>query len=112
MTIASLICFGLAALCGITLLVFVFYTHKTPKAITLLHGAFAISGLILLAIATVYHQEVKFYPVVSIFIIVALVGLYMFARDMKKPSTPKHLVIIHATITMFGFLILVYVVFL
>ncbi len=106
MIIASIVCFALAAIFGIVLLTYVLSNKETPKAIAFIHGGFAASGLILLIIYALQHQN-KTIWFAGLFVIVALVGFYMFFKDMMGNAVPKTVALIHGLVAATGLIALI-----
>ncbi|WP_442499363.1 hypothetical protein [Methylobacter sp. sgz302048] len=105
MIIAAIVLFSLAALLGIFLLTFVLRGKETPKAVTFIHGPIAFTGLVLLI---VYAFQYSPAPIASLilFIIAALGGFVLIARDLTTSSMPKWLALLHGLIAVAGFVLL------
>lgn len=110
MIIAAIVLFLLAALLGIFLLTFVLRGKETPKAITFTHGPIAFTGLVLLII---YAFQYNPAPIASLilFIIAALGGFVLIARDLTSNAVPKWLALLHGLIAVAGFVLLLKFVF-
>jgi hypothetical protein len=108
MIIASIICFCLAAILGITLLVLILARKKIPSALAFFHGLFAASGLVLLIIYTAYYMENRLYAVTALFIVVALVGFYMLSRHLKNLYLSKSLAVLHGVVAVIALISLIY----
>lgn len=102
---AAIAIFALAALVGAYLLSLVLREQKTPKIVTLLHGTFAVTGLILLV---VYYTRNEVGPLASIivFATAALGGLVLFYTDITGKPIPKWLAVGHGVIALTGFALL------
>lgn len=79
--------------------------QKTPKVVALLHGAFAVTGLVLLV---VYYTRNDVRPLTSIivFAVAALGGLVLFYTDITGKPIPKWLAVGHGLIALTGFALL------
>ncbi|MGE0528694.1 MAG: hypothetical protein AB7G93_23245 [Bdellovibrionales bacterium] len=93
----AIACFLVAALLGIYLLSFVLRGKETRKGIALLHAPFAAGGLIFLAIHILANDETRLYPALGLFVVTALGGFYMFAKDITGHRVPKWLALVHGT---------------
>ena len=103
--------FALAAVVGVIILKNWLTSSETSRTTVYLHGIFAAVALILLIVYAL--QTPSHYPKVSIilFIVGALIGFYMFAKDLQKKMSPTWLAIIHALFGVAGFLLLLFFVF-
>ena len=106
MLIISVILFALAAVFGLMNLIAVLGNKQTSKPIVFTHGVLAASALVLLIIFTINSAGSS--PVVSLvlFIIVALVGFFLFTRDLSKKSVPKSVALIHGVVAVISFILL------
>lgn len=105
MVITAVILIGLAIILGAYLLSFVLQGKIPPKGIALAHGAAAATGLIILliyALTTSHHH--KHWDSVIIFSIAAVVGIYLFSRDLRHQNVPKWLAILHGGVGAGGFI--------
>ena len=107
----TIVLFALAAVVGIIILKNWLTSADTSRSVIYLHGIFAAVALILLIVFALQHPGN--YPKASIilFVIGALGGLYMFARDLKQKMSPIWLAVVHALFGVAGFLILLCFVF-
>lgn len=105
MIIAAIVLFSLAALLGIFLLTFVLRGKATPKAVTFTHGPLAAAGLVLLIIYAFQHSLAPFESLI-LFIIAAIGGFVLIARDLTSSSVPKWLALLHGLIAVAGFILL------
>ncbi|MDT0646456.1 hypothetical protein RM545_07130 [Zunongwangia sp. F260] len=104
MVVAAVISFTLAVLLGAYLLIYVLQKKHPPKAIVFAHGTFAVLGiLILLIYALTTKSHHKHWDSFTIFSIAAVVGLYLFFRDIRHKNVPKWVAVVHAGIALFGF---------
>jgi hypothetical protein len=101
----SVIIFAVAAIFGLLNLIAVLGNKQTSKPIVYTHGILA-AALILLIIFTINSTAGS--PVVSLvlFIIVALVGFFLFARDISKRTVPKAVALTHGIVAVISFIIL------
>jgi len=100
--------FAVAAVFGITLLIPVLQ-GKTPKrAFVLIHGGIAAVALVMLLLQ--YTREGSTVPPISfiLFVVAALGGFVLFARDLQKRELPKGLALVHAAAAVVAFLILLF----
>ena len=105
MVIAAVISFTLAVLLGAYLLIYVLQNKHPPKAIVFAHGTFAVLGILLILIfALTTEKHHKHWDSFTIFSIAAIVGVYMFSRDIRHKNVPKWVAIVHGSIGLFGFI--------
>ncbi|MEO8399828.1 MAG: hypothetical protein ABI550_08460 [Ignavibacteriaceae bacterium] len=105
MLTTSIILFAITAVLGIIIISKLLTNKETPKPVVFLHGAVAATALILLIIYAVNSDN---SPIVSIvlFVIAALGGFILLARDLSKKPGPKGLALIHAGAAVVAFVIL------
>ena len=103
---AALGCFSLAAILGIILLIYILTDKKPPLPIALLHGGFALSGLILLTIHAIEYMNMA-WIFVGFFLLVALFGIYLFMQKHSRKSELKALALGHGAVAILGLIILV-----
>jgi hypothetical protein len=96
--------FALAAILGMTLLYYVLSNKETPKGMAITHGVFAATGIVLL----IYYITDNPGPIESLvlFVIAALGGAILFARDISGKKVPKWLAILHGLLAVSGFVFL------
>lgn len=111
MLITTVILFALAAVLGLILFNKVFKDEKTPKAVVYSHGAAAVTALILLIIAYVNQGDSMLMISLLIFIVAALGGFVLFAKDLAQKPIPKWLAIVHALAAVTAFVLLLVAVF-
>lgn len=106
LNILALISFAIAALIGI-ILVSMYAKGKLTVGGALLHGLFAVIGVILLIVAVVKAQTAPIgsYSLI-LFIIAALGGLVLISMHLTKGMLSKPLIGVHAIIAVIGFLMM------
>ena len=100
--------FALAAVLGLLILI-KWLTHKTTsKGVIYSHGIFAAAALVILVAFALQHPDN--FPKISLvlFTLSALVGFYMFFRDLKGKMSPVTLAVTHGIVAVIGFLALVF----
>jgi hypothetical protein len=103
--------FAIAALIGVYLISFVLQKKETPKAVAITHGLLAATALVLVIIHTV-NTGADLIQVIVLFVITALGGIVLFARDIMGKSLPKGLAIVHGLLAVTSFIfLLVYAFF-
>ena len=110
MLTVALLSFVLAALLGVTLLIFVLKNKARPIRLIHAHGLFAALGLILLIIYGIKYMDQRILIACVVFVIVAIVGFFMGQRDTKGLKVPKWLAIVHGSIGALTFLYVIAVV--
>ena len=111
MLYASIAFFALAAVAGLTILVSWLNKKNAPRMVVYTHGLLAATALVLLAVFS-FNQPDNFpkYSLI-LFVIAALGGFYMFARDMRGKSSPMGLAGLHALLAIAGFVMLLFFAF-
>lgn len=86
--------FVLAALLGITLLLFILFNKETPKALAFLHGPLAVIAFFLLILYAILYKPT---PIISIvlFALAAMGGVILIYKDLTGKPIPKPLAIGH-----------------
>jgi len=107
MLVVSIIIFAIAAIFGLLNLIAILSSKQTSKPVVYIHGLLAAIALIFLIIFTVNSAGSS--PILSLvlFIIVAIVGFILFARDLSKKPGPKAVALIHGIIAVISFIILI-----
>lgn len=96
MLTVSLVLFGLAAVLGLVLAAALFRKKETSKPVALAHGAVAAAGLVVLVLHAVRHPHQSLTLAISLFVLAALGGGWLFANDLRKKPGPLFLVGLHA----------------
>ena len=104
--IAAIVCFGIAILFGLMMLMHVLTRKRIPRALAFTHGPFALAGIILLSLYSVSHDYI-FLTVIVLFILAALGGLTMFYKDITGKTFPPAFVLGHGALAFTAFIILV-----
>lgn len=111
MLISTVILFALAAVLGLVLITKVLKGEETPKPVVYLHGAAAAVALVLLIIAYTRQGDTLLMTSVLIFVVAALGGFVLFAKDISNKTIPKWLAVVHALAAVTGFVLLLIAVF-
>ena len=100
--------FAVAAVFGLTLLVPVLQGKTPTRPFVFIHGAIAAIALVMLILE--FMKETSGVPQISVilFVVAALGGFILFARDMQKKPIPKGLALVHAAAAVIAFLILLF----
>jgi hypothetical protein len=103
MIYASIAVFALAAVFGLTILIKWLQHKDASKTVVYSHGIFAAVALVLLVIYSL--QNADKYPSVALwlFVVSAVIGFYMFFRDLMKKFSPMSVAFIHAILAVGGF---------
>jgi len=106
--ITIILLFAVAAVFGVTLLVPVLQGKNPSRPFVFIHGGIAAVALVMLVLN--YMSAESLVPQVSVilFVVAALGGFVLFARDMQKQPIPKGLAIVHAAAAVTAFLILLF----
>lgn len=98
--------FALAAILGMTLLSYVLKDKETPKGVMIVHGLFAAVALVLLLLY-VFNNTPGPLESAVLFVIAALGGFILVARDITGKKIPKWLAVTHGVIAVAGFIFLI-----
>lgn len=97
--------FATAALIGLYMLFLVLQKKPVPKGAAIIHGVLAATALVLL-IVDMIQTGADTVQIVVLFLITALGGIVLFARDLTGRSLPKSLAVIHELLAVTGFIFL------
>ena len=97
--------FATAALIGLYMLSLVLQKKPVPKGAAITHGLLAATALVLL-IVDMIKTGADTVQIVVLFVITALGGVVLFARDLTGRSLPWGLAIIHGLLAVTGFVFL------
>lgn len=97
--------FGMTAIIGMYLLSMVLRNKETPKSISIMHGFFAFTALILLSVYVFGHSPGPTASLI-VFIVAAMGGSILIYRDVTGKTIPKWLAIGHGMIALTGFSLL------
>jgi|SRR3954465_15340186 hypothetical protein len=110
MLTVNIIAFALAAVLGLVIIKNWLTSANTSKAVVYAHGIFAAAGLVLLIISLVNTGSKNLQTSLILFVIAAIVGFYMFFRDLKGIMSPTWLGIVHGLVAVAGFVFLLLMV--
>ena len=101
---------AVAAGCGLTLLIPVLQGQTPKRAFVFVHGGIAAIALVMLLLE--FMKEGNTVPQISVilFVVAALGGFVLFARDLQKKPIPKGLALVHAGAAVVAFLILLFTI--
>ena len=94
--------FGMVAIVGMYLLSLIMRNKETPKAVTIIHGLFAVLAVVLLVIYCFANHTGPLVSIV-IFIIAAVAGVIVNYKDITGKKVPKWLAITHGLVAVIGF---------
>lgn len=97
--------FALAAILGMILISHVLRSKETPKGVVIGHGLFAAVALVLLIMYVMGNKPGPMESLI-VFVIAALGGFIMVARDFTGRSIPKWLAVVHGLAAVTGFILL------
>ena len=101
----AIVLFAIAAMIGLYLISFVLQKKETPKGIVITHGLFAATALVLVIVHTV-NTGADLVQVIALFVVAALGGIIMFARDIMGKSIPNALAVVHGLLAVTAFVFL------
>jgi hypothetical protein len=107
LTTYALIVFAIGALGGLVLASSVLRGRLAPWSLSLLHALLGASGLLLLILAVVQGSaNGRVVGALGLLAVAALGGFYLASLHMKKAIAPKAVVLMHASLAVIGFLVL------
>jgi len=108
MIYAAIGLFALSAILGLTILIKWLTKKEASKAVIWSHGLVAATALVILLVYALQNRGN--YPQLSLilFIVAALIGFYMFFRDLNKKNSPLSIAFIHALLAVGGFVMLLF----
>lgn len=93
---------------GLTLAIAILSKKKTASVSMFMHGVLSATGLILIVIYFIRHAENFPGRIVLLFVITALLGFFMFWKDIRqKPVRPFAVVFTHILFALLSILALV-----
>lgn len=94
--------FGLTAILGMYLLSLILRKKETPKGAAIMHGLFAVVGLVLLVIYCIRTKPGPWESVIA-FSVAAFGGFILGYRDITGKNIPKWLGVVHGLTAITGF---------
>jgi hypothetical protein len=102
--------FGLTALLGLYLLSLILRNKQTPKGASMIHGFFAVVGLVLLIVYCIRNDAGPLAAIIA-FSLAALGGFILFYKDVTGATIPKWLGIVHGVTAVVGYGLLLWFAF-
>jgi hypothetical protein len=102
MLYATIVVFVLAAVMGLLILKSWLTGEKTSRTIIYAHGIFAALGLALLIVHYFQNGAKALQAAIILFVLGALVGFYMFFREIKGKMSPVWMAIVHGLVGVAG----------
>src|SRR4051812_6692023 len=95
--------FAISAVLGLTILIKWLTQKSASRAVVYSHGIVAAVALIILVFFALKNPDS--FPKVSLvlFVLSAIVGFYMFFRDLKNKMSPVIIAVAHAIVAVSGF---------
>lgn len=113
MLFAAVGLFAVSALGGLVLAVLHFKKKDLPLPLALVHGLLGASGLVALLLAVMSGgAPAKAGLALTLFVVAALGGFFLFSFHLRKKRLPSPVVLIHALVAVLAFAILLAAVFL
>jgi|ERR1035437_966976 asparagine N-glycosylation enzyme membrane subunit Stt3 len=106
MVTTSLILFAIAAVIGLTVAIQILKNKQTNKVAAVTHGLFAATALIILIVFAFSVTGGEVITEIVLFVIAALGGAFLIARDLMSKPGPKAVVVIHALVAVISFVML------
>ena len=110
MLYAIIVLFVLTAAFGLFILKNWITGGKTSRVTVYAHGIFAASGLILLIVHYFQNGAKALQTSIILFVVAALVGFYMFSRDIKGKMSPVWLAVVHGLVGATGLILILLMV--
>ena len=104
----TIILFALAAILGVVILKNWLTAGNTSKTVIYGHGLFAAAGLVLLVVMYLNNPENSTRNSLILFGLAAIVGFYMFFRDLKGKFSPTWMAVVHGLVAVAAFVILLF----
>ena len=110
MLYAVIVLFVLAAAVGLIILKNWITGSETSRATVYVHGIFAALGLLLLILQYFQNGAKALQTSILLFVVAALVGFYMFLRDIKGKMSPVWLAVVHGLVAATGLIFILLMV--
>ncbi len=96
--------FAVAALAGLIMAARLFAQKSPPMILPVLHGLFAVSGVVTLylAIQAGGTSPYALYALI-LFLAAALGGLFLISFQLRKKFPPKSIIVVHALVAVGAF---------
>src|SRR5436190_15970973 len=94
----SIALFALAAVLGLIILVSWLQKKNASRAVIYSHGIVAAAALVLVVFFSIQNSENFPRLSLTLFIVSALAGFYMFFRDLNNKMSPIVLAFVHALV--------------
>lgn len=98
MIIAASMLFAFTVFCGLVLALLHTLNIERPWALTILHGVFAVSALVLLGVAVLTGTAPAFKTALILFVVTAFGGTFLFTYRIRGKPPPSLAVILHAVL--------------
>lgn len=107
MNAVPVVLFALAASLGLWMAARHFRGNPSPPAWGLLHGLFAVAGMIILAaIIPQFHHQTWGWIALGLYIGAAIGGAFLFVRQKRGKPWPGVVVLIHGAVAVTAFVVL------
>jgi hypothetical protein len=103
--------FALTAALGVFNLKYWMTETRPPRGIVYAHGVFGASALVLLLVQAMSGPGAGLRTSLVVFIIAALGGFFLFARDLQGKIGPGWLAMVHGLVAVTGFILLLMAAF-
>jgi hypothetical protein len=103
--------FAIAAVGGLVLASSVLRGKLAPWAVSILHALLGATGLVLLLLGVMGGSGAgRAVAALGLLVVAALGGFYLASIHARKAVAPKAVVLVHASVAVIGFLVLLTVV--
>lgn len=107
----AVILFAISAVGGLIMATTIFKGKLPAWALSLLHAALGATGLVLVLLNVINGGDNAVLTSFILLTIAAVGGFYLASFHKRKKVAPKSVVVIHASVAVIGFLLLVNYVF-
>ena len=106
MYLASLFAFVVAAVFGLTMAVRHFMGKDSGKAMGIVHGLWAVSGIVLLSVGLWQVRAGVWWWLLVSFLVVAAGGVYLFSRQVRGEAWPSPVIVAHGGLAIVSIVLL------
>jgi len=106
-TIAAIILFVFSVFCGMVLAMLHSMKVERPWTLTILHGVFAVSALVFLAVAVLSGAMPTMKLALILFVVTALGGMFLVSFRLRGKDLPTPALVVHAVLAAAAFVALV-----
>lgn len=106
MTLAAFFAFVWGALIGLFMAVWHFMGKTSGRALGIAHGAFTLSGIVLLLVGLLTIEASHGWWILIAFLVTAAGGAYLFSRQVRDEPWPGFVIIAHGGLAIASIILL------